>query len=101
MEDAARLLRRPAAWSPLAISSMALALVLGYAALVGTGAPAGTHDERAPARIFQLLMAFDVLLIGVFAVRWLPRAPRSAAAIALAQILLAAVPVAALVLLET
>lgn len=59
MEKATPILRKPGAWIPLAISLAALVYVLVYAAVFGTGYHA---DERAPARIFQLLMLAVLLL---------------------------------------
>jgi hypothetical protein len=100
-ERTSELLRRPIAWMPLALSLIALVLVLGYAAIAGNVQAASPHDEGAPARVFQLLMLAAGLAIALFAVRWLPRAPRQSAAVIALQVLVAAVPVAAVVLLES
>lgn len=95
------LLRRPLAWLPMAFSAAALLLVLGYLAVVGTSAGAATgSDERAPARIFQLLLAANALAIAIFGMRWLPEAPRAAAVVVAIQVLAAAIPVVTIVLLE-
>lgn len=96
----AALLRAPSAWFPLLVSGAAMALVLGYAALFGVASNAQPPDEGAPARLFQLLMLAEVALIALFAMRWLPRAPREAAAILALQATLAAVPVATILILE-
>jgi hypothetical protein len=89
---------RPTAWLPFVVSLAALAFVLGYAAAFGAVA----HDaEHAPARFFQMLMLVQVALIAMFAARWLPRAPRSAALIVAAQILATSLPIATLVYVES
>jgi hypothetical protein len=100
-ESTGDLLRRPSAWLPIAISAIALAMVLGYAAMVGTAQRAAPHDEGAPARVFQLLMLTSAIATASFAVRWLPRAPRESATIVVLQLLVAALPIAAIVLLES
>ena len=94
------LIRRPSAWMPMAVSFAALVLLLGYVAVFGaTGRPG--RDEGAPARIFQLLLLAEAVLIVAFAIRWLPRAPRSTMAIVAAQVVAAAIPIVAVSLLET
>jgi hypothetical protein len=73
------IVRRPAAFLPLAMSLGALA-TLFVAAMYGFAH--GAHglvrepDEGAAAHIWQLLMAGQLPLLLFFAVRWLPRAPR-------------------------
>ncbi len=69
------LIKQPSAVVPLVLSSAALALVLGHAALFGVVHEA---DEGTAAHIFQLLMAAQVPVVAFFAIRWLPRAPRQA-----------------------
>jgi hypothetical protein len=68
-------LKQPSAYLPLGMSIAALGLVLGHAALYGV-----VHeiDEGTPAHIFQILMAAQVPIVGFFAIKWLPRAPREA-----------------------
>lgn len=91
----------PSAWLPMLISAAAMALVLGYAALFGVAGNPQPHDEGAPARLFQLLLLAEAAVIGLFALRWLPRAPRAAATILALQMVLAAVPVATILILES
>ena len=67
-------IRKPSAFLPLAMSLTALAMVLGYLALYGVVHEA---DEGAVAHLWQLLMAGQVPVVAFFAVKWLPRAPRS------------------------
>jgi hypothetical protein len=94
----ASLLRRPAAWVPMALSAAALAMIGGYVATRGVVA---NEDEGAPARIFQLLMLAQLAAIGIFAVRWLPRAPRQALVVLTLQIAAWIVPIALIVYLES
>jgi hypothetical protein len=98
--DLGTLLRQPDGWLPIAMSVAALALVVGYATLAGTSGPAG-HDEQGPARLFQLILLGDAVIVGLFAVRWLPRAPRPAALILALQLMLATVPILTVILLES
>jgi hypothetical protein len=64
---------RPSAFLPLAMSLIALALVLGQLAMFGA-APEG--DEGTAAHLWQLLMVGQVPVLAFFAVKWLRRAPR-------------------------
>ena len=76
-----RLWRRPTALMPLAMSAVALSLVLGTIAVYGVpgtnGVPAET-DEGTAAHLFQLLIAGQLPIILFFAMKWLPRSPRAA-----------------------
>jgi hypothetical protein len=73
------IVRRPAAFLPLAMSFGALA-TLFVAAMYGFAH--GGHglvrepDEGAVAHIWQLLMAAQLPLLLFFAIKWLPRAPK-------------------------
>jgi uncharacterized membrane protein SirB2 len=95
--DIFTLLRDPAGWLPMLLSILALGLVVGFVALNGV---VHQEDEGTPARIFQVLILVDAILIGVFALRRLPGSPRSAMAIVALQVLLAAIPLATVKLLE-
>jgi len=67
------ILRKPSAFVPVAMSLAGLSLVLGHISLYGV-----THeaDEGATAHLWQLLMAGQFPVLAVFAVKWLPRAPK-------------------------
>lgn len=65
-------LKRPTALIPLAMSIAALSLVLSHIAIFGTARQA---DEGAAAHLWQLLMAGQIPVIAVFAVKWVPRTP--------------------------
>ncbi len=54
------------------MSIAALSLVLGHIAIFGVARQA---DEGAAAHLWQLLMAGQLPVIAVFAVKWLPRTP--------------------------
>jgi hypothetical protein len=56
---------------------MALAMIFGYVTVYGISEQ-GSGDEGAPARIFQCLMAAQVPIIAYFALKWLPKRPKSA-----------------------
>ena len=71
----ASLLKRPSALMPVAMSVAALATVIGYAAMFGT---ARQEDEGTAAHVWQLLMAGQVPVVALFAIKWLPTAPRQA-----------------------
>ena len=62
--------RRPTAFVPLAMSFVALAMVVGHFAIYGI---VHETDEGTPAHVFQLLMILQGPIIGLFAVRWLRR----------------------------
>jgi len=76
-------IKLPSAFLPLAMSAAALAVVLGHVAVFGAAREA---DEGAAAHLWQLLMAGQVPLIAYFAIKWLPRAPRSVLAVLAFQV---------------
>jgi hypothetical protein len=67
------LVTRPSAFLPVAMSFTALAVVLGHLAIYGF---AREVDEGATAHIWQLLMGGQMPVLGFFAIKWLPRAPK-------------------------
>ena len=69
------LLARPSAFLPVAMSALALAVVL--VAVTFFDATRQT-DEGAAAHLWQLLIAGQLPIIAFFAIRWLPRSARSA-----------------------
>ena len=84
----------PSAWVPIAMSTIALAVVAEQLLVAGT---ARQTDEGAMAHIWQLLIAGQVPVIAWFVFRWLPKGPRQAlsvVAVQLAAIVVAAAPVA-------
>ncbi len=75
--------RQPSAFLPVAMSLAALAAVLYHLVMFGT---ARQPDEGAAAHLWQLLMAGQVPVVAFHAVRWLPRAPKTALVVLAAQI---------------
>jgi len=69
------LLKRPTAFIPIVMSLAALGLVIAYALLFGTARQA---DEGTAAHLWQVLMVAQLPIIAVFALRWLPVAPKRA-----------------------
>ena len=69
------LLKQPSAFLPVAMSLAALILVLVSVTLFGAAREA---DEGTAAHLWQLLVAGQLPVVAFFAIRWLPRAPRSA-----------------------
>lgn len=67
------LFRRPSAFVPALMSTMAASLVPEYLIRVGHVRQA---DEGTEAHLFQLLLAAQLPVIAYFAVTYLPRQPR-------------------------
>ncbi len=89
----AKIVKRPSAFLPLAMSLVALAVVLFTLAIFGVP---HDKDEGAAAHIWQLLMAGQLPLLVFFAVKWLPRAPKETLcviALQMAAVLAAMAPV--------
>jgi len=91
-------LKQPTAILPIAMSLTALALLVGYAAFVGV---TFHKDEGGPARLFQLLILAQIPLMAMYAIKWLPRAPKQALVVLGLQVLAAAVAVGAVIVLES
>ena len=73
------IVRHPSALIPMAMSLIALALVLGPIAIYGP--PVREPDEGAIAHLWQILMAGQMPVLAFFAIKWLPRAPKSTLAV--------------------
>lgn len=69
------MIRRVSAWLPLVMSLAALATVIIHIVRFGVTREA---DEGAAAHIWQILMAGQLPIIAFFAIKWLPRNPKSA-----------------------
>lgn len=92
------LLKQPSAWIPIAMSLMALAMILGYVAMFGI---VQNDDEGAPARIFQLIMLAQLPIAGYFAVKWLPKQPKQALFVLALQAVAWIVPIVAVMWFES
>jgi hypothetical protein len=91
------LLKKPSAFSPVAMSLAALATVL--VTLATSGIVRG-GDEGTPAHIWQLLMAAQAPIVAYFAITWLPRAPRPALFVLALQVAAALAALAPVFLLK-
>jgi len=88
--DFLKLMKQPSAFLPVAMSLLALAMVLGHVVMFGAVREA---DEGIAAHLFQLLMVAEVPVVAFFAIKWLPRFPKQALQVLLVQ---AAAAIAAL-----
>ena len=70
-----KMLKKPSAFLPVAMSLAALATVLIHIIIYSVTREA---DEGAAAHIFQLLMVVQLPVVLFFAIKWLPRFPRQA-----------------------
>ncbi len=66
-------MKQPCAFLPLAMSLIALGIVLGHVVLYGAAREA---DEGTAAHLWQILMAGQIPVVAFFAIKWLPRAPK-------------------------
>jgi hypothetical protein len=73
------IVRHPSALIPMAMSFVALMLVLG--AVTFYGHAHREPDEGAIAHLWQILMAGQLPVLAFFAIKWLPRAPKSTLAV--------------------
>ena len=90
----ASLIRRPSAWFPVVLSLFALGTLLAYIAMHWP--VAREADEGAAAHLFQIWLALELVMVGFFAIRWLPKlrkAALSVLALQVAAILAACAPV--------
>ena len=71
-------LRRPTAWLPVTMSLGALATVLIHIARFGVAREA---DEGTAAHLWQILMAGQLPIIALFAIKWVPKNPKPALAV--------------------
>ncbi len=87
---------KPSAFVPMAMSLIALAVVLSSVIMFGVVREA---DEGAAAHIYQLLMAGQCPILAYFVIRWLPRLPRQTLSVLALQIAVALAALAPLYLL--
>ena len=66
-------IKHPSAYLPVAMSFVALSVVLGHIIVFGVAREA---DEGAAAHIWQLLMAAQLPIMAFFVFRWLSQYPR-------------------------
>jgi len=94
------LFKQPSAWIPLAMSLVALTMILGYV-VINSLASSGNGDEGAPARIFQLIMLAQLPIAGYFAIKWLPKQPKQSLIVLALQAVAWIIPVATIMWLES
>ena len=82
--------RRPTGWLPIALPTALMAFIVTYLLTVGAG---DNRDEGTAAHVFQLAVALELVLLVIFAVRWLPRSPRTAGIVLGVQLMVAAIPI--------
>jgi hypothetical protein len=71
--------RHPSALISIAMSLIAVALVIGPIPLYGV--PVREADEGTITHLWQILMVGQLPVLAFFAIKWLPRAPRQALAV--------------------
>jgi hypothetical protein len=86
MTDMNATIKRPSAFLPVAMSLVALALVLSHIALFGVVHEA---DEGAAAHIWQILMVAQVPIIAFFAIKYVLQRPKQALLVLALQIVAA------------
>lgn len=69
------IVKQPSAFLPVAMSFLALIVVLGHIIMFGVAREA---DEGSAAHLWQLLLAGQLPIVAFFAIKWLPRTPRPA-----------------------
>jgi hypothetical protein len=69
----AKIIKQPSAFVPVAMSILALTLVVSNIAIFGA---AREPDEGTTAHLWQILMAGQLPILAFFAIKWLPRAPK-------------------------
>jgi len=94
------LFKQPSAWIPLAMSFVALAMIVVFVAINGF-VSSGNGDEGAPARIFQLIMVAQLPIAGYFAVKWLPKQPKQSLMVLALQAIAWVIPIVTIIYLES
>jgi len=84
------ILKKPSAWIPIVIPLIFFAYLVIYITIFGI---VREEDEGTGAHLFQLWLVLEPLMIGFFAVKWLPRAPKQALLILALQIVAALLPI--------
>ncbi len=80
-------IKNPSAWIPVALSLAMLAFILSILSMYGIPTPDPNADEGVGAHLFQIWLVLEVLMIGFFAVKWLPQMPKQALFVLTLQIL--------------
>lgn len=78
-------IKQPSAWIPIALSLCVLAAMILTIAV--SGPPTPQPDEGIAAHLFQIWLVLEVVMIGFFALKWLPQRPLQALVVLALQIL--------------
>ena len=92
------LIKKPTAWIPLALSLVMIVIFLGY--FFSAGVPKPETDEGTGAHLFQIWLLLEIILIPLFAIKWLPREPKHAWPILALQLILALLVMAPVFILK-
>ena len=79
------IIKKPSAWLPIVLSLLVLGTML--ISIIIYGPPVREPDEGTGAHLFQIWLVLEVLMVGFFAINWLPRSPKPALLILAIQIL--------------
>jgi hypothetical protein len=90
-------IKRPSAFLPVIMSMAALATVLVHLARFGV---VHEPDEGTAAHVWQLLMAAQLPIIALFAIKWLPQAPKQALQVLALQLVAALAALAPVFILK-
>ena len=80
------ILKRPSAWIPIVIPLIFFVYLITYISLFGV---VRSEDEGTGAHLFQLWLVSEPFMLGYFAIKWIPHAPKHAFIIIALQILAA------------
>ena len=85
------LLKKPSAWIPIAIPLVFFAVLI-FGVMFGT--IHREEDEGIGAHLFQLWLVLEPFMLGYFALKYFPQAPKQALLILALQIAIALLPIA-------
>jgi len=83
------IIKKPSAWLPIVMSLAMLVYMVFYLASYGI---VYQKDEGTPAHLFQIWLVLEIFMVSFFAVKWLPRNPKSALMVLVLQIVVALLP---------
>ena len=92
------IIKKPSAWTPIALTAIILGMMGLYFA--GVIPPEPTGDEGIMAHSFQIWAVVECFAILFFAFKWISREPHEAWRVAILQIALAFIPFAIVWFLE-
>ena len=87
------LLKKPSAWVPMAIPLAFFAYIVIVISVFGIGER--QEDEGTGAHLFQLWLILEPIMLGYFALTYVPREPKNALIILALQIAASLLPISA------